>query len=152
MQVGRALLYIAEATRRVKIEPEDDTPVRVRRVGFIQGTTDLAFGEFVPYLSSAEGLQLHRESMAGSSTESLVPSVAMATQTDSGISVDDLMGRFAAQSMGGQALPPSTYDVDYGGSPSMVASSHAGSDVANLAEFTRYHDSDDSNGTFDTAG
>ena len=82
MQLGRALLFIAEASRRVKIEPEDETPVSVRRVGFIPGTTDLAFGEFVPYLSSTEGVQLRRESMPEISTASLAPSVTMATQTD----------------------------------------------------------------------
>ena len=165
-QMGRALLYIAEATRRVKLEPEDSTPVSVRRVGFIPGTTELAFGDFAPYLGSVEGLHL-RDPMIGNSAERLAPSFTISTQTDDVPvpydSVDELLGRFAAQSMETQALPVTTDIADYGGdsprsmlpsSPLTPDSAAPADDVEDLTEFVRYpvehHDRDDSNRTFDT--
>ena len=96
MQVGRALVYM--------------TIVNARRVGFLPGTTDLAFGEFVPYLSSTQGLQIQTESARGISTSRLLPpTVAMSTQTDP---ARDFSDRDNDSMMSCTAEPPDIVDAD----------------------------------------
>ena len=47
MMIGREPTSMCIANRRVKIEPEEPSHLTIRRVGFIDGTTDLAFSDLV---------------------------------------------------------------------------------------------------------